>query len=203
VSIAHRLAACPVVSQLDRLAYTLWWKVIAKAKSMFLPLVGPKWARILPWAAGGVLCQGVVALIYDHLQVSQPRIFNMHLLFGVAVTALVAACLLHGRRSLAHRPQDELHSYARRVARWTYILLYVLALVRLGLDLSAGSGFHPLDDFQIYVAYCVIPMWLVRAVVLSLPALNSRVTNEPQSGDAPPEPAALPAVIRPQTTLSL
>ena len=192
-----------MVSQLARLAYTLWWKVIAKAKYMFPPLVGPKWARILPWAAGGVLCQGIVALIYDHLKISQPRIFNMHLLFGAAVAALVTACLLHGRRSLAHRPPVELHSYARRVARCTYILLYVLALVRLGLELNAGSGFHSLDDFQIYVAYCVIPMWLVRALVLSLPAVNSPVTNDSQSGERLPESAALPAVIRTSPMLPL
>ena len=182
-----------MVSQLARLAYTLWWKVIAKAKYMLPPLAGPKWARILPWAAGGVLCQGLVALVYDFLKISQPRIFNLHLLFGAAVAALVTACLLHGRRSLAHRPPVELRCYARRVARWTYILLYVLAFVRLGLDLvaNAGSRVHSMDDFQIYVAYCVIPMWLVRALVLSLPP--GRL----------PEPAALPAVMRTRPMLPL
>jgi hypothetical protein len=181
-----------VVSQLDLSAYTLQWKVVAKAEYMFSPLAAPKWARILPWAAGGVLCLGVAALILDCLKVSQPRIFNMHLLFGVAVSALVTACLLHGRRSLVRRPPVELQSYARTVARWTYILLYVLALVRLGLELgNAGSSVHSLDDFQIYVAYCVIPMWLVRALVLSLPA---PVVNDSQSGEKPPEQAALPAV---------
>ena len=74
---------------------------------MFPPLAGPKWTCTLPWAAGGVLYLGIVALICDHLKVSQPRIFNMHLLFGAAVAALVTACLLHGRRSLAHRPPVE------------------------------------------------------------------------------------------------
>ena len=194
----------PVVSQRARLVYTLQWKVIAKAKHMLPPLAGPKWAHILPWAAGGVLCQGVVALIYDYLRVPQPRIFNMHLLFGAAVASLVTVCLFHGRRSLAHRPAVELHSYARTVARWTYILLYVLALVRLGLELGAGSGFHSLDDFQVYVAYCVIPMWLVRALVLSLPAAKSPDRNDSQSGDTLPDPATLPAVIpaRPGTLMS-
>jgi hypothetical protein len=174
---------------------------------MFPPLAAPKWARSLPWAASGVLCLGVAALICDYFKVSQPRIFNMHLLFGAVVAAFVTACLLHGRRSLAHRPPVELYAYARRVARWTYILLYVLALVRLGLYLcemlltsssspagAAGSRIHSLDDFQIYVAYCVIPMWLVRAIVLSLRAPNPTVTNEAQSGDSLPERSALPVV---------
>jgi len=174
---------------------------------MFPPLAAPKWARPLPWAAGGVLCLGVAALICDYLRVPQPRIFNLHLLFGAAVSALLTACLFHGRRSLARRPPAELHAYARIVARWTYILLYVLAWVRLGLELSetkltpsgspaggVGSRIHSLDDFQIYVAYCVIPLWLVRALVLCLPAVDSPVTNDSQSGDCPPEQAPLPGV---------
>lgn len=128
------------------------------------------------------LCVGVASLLCDFFNVSQPHVLNVHLLFGATVSAVVTACLVHARRALAQSSPHEFYQYAQRVARWTYILMYVLALVRVALYLlemqrASGSAApvspafraHSLDDFQIYVAYCVVPLWLVRALVLAWP----------------------------------
>jgi hypothetical protein len=125
---------------------------------------------LLPCAAGLALCVGIVALIWDFLEIPQPRVFNLHLLFGATVASVVTAYLLHGRLAFAHRPPQELYSYTRLVSRWTYILMYVLALVRVVLHLLQPS--HSLNDFQIYVIYCLVPLWLVRALVLAFPEGN-------------------------------
>jgi cytochrome b561 len=122
---------------------------------------------LLPLAAGATLCVGVAALFCDFFEVPQPHIFNMHLLFGAAVSAVVTTCLLRARHALSQRPPQELYSYTRLVSRWTYILMYVLALVRVVLHLLQTT--HSLDDFQIYVIYCIVPLWLVRALVLAFP----------------------------------
>ena len=84
--------------------------------------------------------------------------------------------------TLAGQPGCELYRFTRLVSRWVYILMYVLAMVRGGLylfdanNIHLGHGSHhpvtpvrSLNDFQFYVACCIIPLWLVRAVVLTSP----------------------------------
>jgi hypothetical protein len=153
-----------------------------------------KCERFLPGAAALTLCVGIAALVCDFFDMPQPRVFNMHLLFGVAVGAVLTVCLCSKRLALTPGTRCELYPYARRVTRWTYILLYVLALVRVGLHLlemgrasgTSGIRIHSLDDFQIYIAYCVSPLWLVRTLVLRWPPGASQVE------EGRPEPAATP-----------
>ena len=144
-----------------------------------------------PWklAAGLVLCVGVAGLLCDHLQLPQPRVFNAHLLFGVAVSTFVTTCLFGQRRMARQSSGRELHLYARHVSRWIYILIYVLASMRMGLHLleihQKASGhrhaeesiaeIRPVDDFQIYIVYSVIPLWLVRSLVLCVPMKGPRL----------------------------
>ena len=62
----------------------------------------------------------------------------------------------------------------RLISRWVYILMYALAVARVGLYLyeenqlctycgaaTAVASARPLDDFQFYVACCVLPLWVV------------------------------------------
>jgi hypothetical protein len=94
----------------------------------------------------------------------------------------ICAALLAKARADRHINTDELHLWCRLVSRWVYILMYLLAFARLCLYLgetwqvcgacvgrSSTAVVRPLDDFQFYIACCVIPLWLARAVVLSVP----------------------------------
>lgn len=163
-----------------------------------------QWERLLPGAVTLTLCSGLVALVCDFYDVPQPRIFNMHLLFGAAVAGVLTACLVGRRLALAPGGGSEFYSYTRRVTRWTYILLYVLAFVRLGLHLlelrlrsgAPGGKIHPLDDFQIYIVYCIAPLWLLRTLLLRWPVASAAL-HEPESvaeEDRPPERPAVPGV---------
>jgi hypothetical protein len=61
-------------------------------------------------------------------------------------------------------------SLGRLVSRWTYILLYGLALVRIGLYLCEGRApVSSLDDFQFYIVASVAPLWVIRSAVLARP----------------------------------
>ena len=155
-----------------------------------------KGERFLPGAVALTLCVGVGALVCDFYDVPQPRIFNMHLLFGAAVSGVLTACLVRKRLALVPSASVEFYSYTRRVTRWTYILLYVLALVQLGLHMlelrlgsaRPGARIHSLDDFQIYIVYCIAPLWLLRTLVLRWPVGSA-------SEDAPAERPAMPGVV--------
>ena len=132
------------------------------------------WMRI----ATPVLCAGLVALYCEHIQVSPPLAEAVRVLFGVVACTAIAAVLITGALDLADQSNLELHRFTRLVSRWVYILVYVLATVRVGfylLDSSQARGSHPLhhpvvrslDDFQTYLWCCLIPLWAIRAVVLS------------------------------------
>jgi hypothetical protein len=124
----------------------------------------------------------VVALLFDHLQLSRPLIISMHTLFGILTCAAICLALIPNARSLAEGPQAELYLFVRSVSRWVYILLYGLAIVRVSFNLydatqhcalcgarSATGSVRSLDDFQFYIGCCIVPLWLVRAVVLTVP----------------------------------
>ncbi len=116
---------------------------------------------------------GLIALVGDHLHWAQPKIFNMHLLFGVILAATVARSLQIAWHSGLDAVQYHLHT--RRLARWVYLLLYVLAAVRLGLAAIAGNtnADHldhlrhlarddSLSDFQVYIGYAFVAILVIR-----------------------------------------
>jgi hypothetical protein len=136
------------------------------------------WTR----TAALALATGVAALLCDHFQLSRAAIFDMRALFGLVATASICAVLVEKARSPATTSGADLYLYTRLVSRWVYILMYVLAVVRVGLYLleadrsyASHTPHHQLppprslDDFQFYVTCCVTPLWLVRALVLTVP----------------------------------
>jgi hypothetical protein len=85
-------------------------------------------------------------------------------------------------RAIAGTSQHDLYQMTRLVSRWVYILLYALAMVRVLFYLYEASqhcgscsatktvdAVRPLDDFQLYVAFCAVPLWVVRTLVLAMP----------------------------------
>jgi hypothetical protein len=133
---------------------------------------------------------GLGALLCDHFRLPPSLILNAHLLFATVTCCAICAVLIEKARSLAGAPRDELYLSARLISRWVYILMYVLALARVCLYLeetyqhcaSCGVGHdsapvHSLDDFQFYIACCVIPLWLARSVVLAVPLKSRRVRS--------------------------
>jgi hypothetical protein len=84
-------------------------------------------------------------------------------------TALGLALIPKDRAFAAAHPAQML-SLGRLVSRWTYILLYGLALVRIGLYLCEGRApVSSLDDFQFYIVASVAPLWVIRSAVLARP----------------------------------
>ena len=138
--------------------------------------------HIYIWAAALALAVGVAALLCDHFQLSRATIFDMHALFGLVAAASISAVLLERARSPVDASGPDLYLYTRVVSRWVYILMYSLAVVRIGLYLLEADQSYishiahhrippprPIDDFQFYVTCCVAPLWLVRALVLAIP----------------------------------
>jgi len=131
------------------------------------------WIRV----ATPVLFAGLVALYCEHIRVSPPLTETVRVLFGVVTCTAIAAVLITGSLDLADQSTLELHRFTRLVSRWVYILVYVMATVRVGfylLDSSQAREMHRLhqvvrtpDDFQTYLWSCLIPLWSIRAAVLS------------------------------------
>jgi hypothetical protein len=138
--------------------------------------------HIWTWIAALALATGVAALVCEHFQLPRATIFDMRALFGLAAAASITAVLVTRARAATPASESELYLYTRLVSRWVYILMYSLALVRIGLYiLEADQSYispiahhripapRPLDDFQFYVTCCIAPLWLVRALVLKIP----------------------------------
>jgi len=131
------------------------------------------WMRV----ATPVLFAGLAALYCEHIRVSPSLTETVRVLFGVVTCTAIAAVLITGALDLADQSILELHRFARLVSRWVYILVYVMATVRVGffmLDSSQTWGMHRShpavrspDDFQTYLWSCLIPLWSIRAAVLS------------------------------------
>jgi hypothetical protein len=132
---------------------------------------------------------GLGALLCEHFQLPLPFILNARMLFALVTCCAIFAVLIEKARSLAGAPAHELCTWTRMISRWVYILMYCLALARLCLYLGdtyqhcafcgvphKTTTVRPLDDFQFYIACCVIPLWLARAVVLAVP-FKSRVAK--------------------------
>jgi len=127
---------------------------------------------------------GLGALLCEHFQLPAPLILNVRMLFALVTSCAISAVLIEKARSLAGAPMHELYPWTRLISRWVYILMYALALARVCLHMEEiyqhctacvgphGSAVRPLDDFQFYIACCVIPLWLARALVLAVPFRN-------------------------------
>jgi cytochrome b561 len=135
--------------------------------------------RPWPLAALLVFFLGLAALLADSLKLQQPRILNVHLLFGVVLLAVVARCLLSHSHALRNSRSEQFYLYTRQLARQVYILLYVMAAVRLCLYVieaaEAGNGRRvfsylsrpgSLDDFHVYIAYGLAAACLIRGTAM-------------------------------------
>jgi hypothetical protein len=137
----------------------------------------PKKVGLGKWSLGCCIqltSDGPIALVVDHLHWPLPKFFNIHLLFGVILAATVGRCLQVARHSGIDDVQYYL--YTRRMARRVYLLLYVLAAVRLSFSILAGNTNaehldhlmhlaqdHSLSDFQVYIGYVfavILIIWM-------------------------------------------
>jgi CDP-diglyceride synthetase len=113
------------------------------------------------WLAVFALAVGVLALLEEHFQFSRAATYDLRALFGLVATAGIAGVLMRN-------PGGDLFGYTRVVSRWVYISLYLLALVRVGVYISESPHSRPMSDFQFYILCCLLPLWGVRALVLTL-----------------------------------
>jgi hypothetical protein len=135
--------------------------------------------RPRPLAELLVFLIGLAALLGDSLKLQQPRILNVHLLFGVVLLAVVAHCLLSQSHSLRDSRSEQFYLYTRQLARQVYILLYIMAGVRLCFYVieaaeagNARSVFSylsrpgSLDDFHVYIGYGLAAACLIRGTAM-------------------------------------
>lgn len=146
---------------------------------------------------------GITSVWCDHLQPGSALDWVLHATFAVGVCAAISAVVLRERHRSAGALSPDLQLRFRVVSRWVYILMYGLAVLRVCLYLdealhaSAIGAMHPrpLDDFQFYIACCVIPLWLARAVALHAPP--SRRAAHTASQHPPQSPSQHPVVHNP------
>ena len=144
--------------------------------------------RPRPLVALLVFLIGLAALLGDSLKLQQPRILNVHLLFGVVLLAVIARCLLSKAHSLRDSRGEQFYLYTRQLARQVYILLYIMAGIRLCLYVieaveagHARSVFSYLsrpgsgDDFHVYIAYGLAAACLIRGTAMFTHAPGSWV----------------------------
>ena len=133
------------------------------------------------WVAPTAWIIGLAALLCEHFEASGALVIAMRALFGIATCVAICLVLIPKARAAPTGVSPlELYLFTRRVSRWVYILMYLLATARVSLytyDVSQHctrygphclGSVRPLDDFQFYVACCVVPLWTIRAMVLAL-----------------------------------
>jgi hypothetical protein len=143
--------------------------------------------RVLRWALIPAFCTGLASLVVSNLQSAEGVAWDLRVAFGLVTAATISLALILGARARAGCPEVELYQYTRFVSRWVYIAMYLLAIARAILyQLESqhadalhrihhpAAPLHPLDDFQFYVACCVIPLWVVRGIVLAMPFKERR-----------------------------
>jgi hypothetical protein len=134
------------------------------------------------WTAATAWFIGLGALVSDHFRPSPPVSLGIHAPFAVATCGAICLVLIAKARAIAGTSQHDLYQMTRLVSRWVYILLYALAMVRVLLYLYEASqhcgsctatttvnAVRSLDDFQLYVVFCAVPLWVVRTLVLKMP----------------------------------
>ena len=115
-------------------------------------------------AASATWTIGLAAILCDFFQCPEPLIIAARTLFVAATCAAIGLALTPKDRAFADAHPAQMRRLGRLVSRWTYILLYALALVRMGLYLcEAGAPVRSLDDFQFYIVACVVPLWVIRS----------------------------------------
>jgi hypothetical protein len=138
-----------------------------------------------PSLLGGVAltwCVGLAAVLCDFFQCSESLSFAIRVLFVLLTCGSISLALVPRARALAGRDPVHLRLLTRQVSRWVFIALYSLAAIRLGLYLLPGAAVRPgysLQDFQFYIAACIVPLWVIRAVVLRRDWRNPTPTTRP------------------------
>jgi hypothetical protein len=119
-------------------------------------------------AASATWTIGLAAILCDFFQCSEPLIIAARTLFTAATCTAIGLALTPKHRAFTDAHPAQMLLLSRLVSRWTYILLYALALVRIGLYLcEARAPVSSLDDFQFYIVACVVPLWVIRTGVLA------------------------------------
>ena len=134
------------------------------------------------WFAVVACGTGLAALSCDQLQHPGALPLEARTLFGIVASGVIALALFEKTRHPESITRQELYLWTRLVSRWVYIFMYVLALARIGFFLGESYLHYPvrpLDDFQFYIACCVIPLWVVRAAVLTIPVLEGSPSERP------------------------
>lgn len=129
---------------------------IRQAAIQGLPLAA---AASVTWALG------LVAILCEVFERSEPLILVARFLFAAATCTTLCLALIPRDRAWAGAHPLDMLLLSRLISRGTYALLYSLALVRVGLYLWVPA--RSLEDFQFYIAACVVPLWVIRAVVLT------------------------------------
>jgi hypothetical protein len=135
-----------------------------------------------------VLFVGVVGLVSDYLRWPHYRILNIHLLFGGMLLTSVVRALLREWHASRCNCDSHYYLFTRCLARGVYVLLYLMAALRLCLYIAAGRGAatkdlisdfvarqHSLEDFQIYIAYAAAVVFLIR--IFAVVHARKRIRN--------------------------
>jgi len=122
-----------------------------------------------------VFLLGLGSLLCDFLKVPPLRILNIHVLFGVVLLAVVVGSLLRAWPAPGESAADSFYCHTRRLARWVYGLLYVMAAARVCLYLANHDELNPhvtifsrltaldaLKDFQQYIGVGLLAIVLIR-----------------------------------------
>jgi hypothetical protein len=152
------------------------------------------------WIAVVACGIGLAALSCDHLQLPGSLSLEARTLFGIVASGAIALVLFEKTRHPESITRQELYLWTRLVSRWVYIFMYVLALARVGFFLGESylrcatcvvqhgpNTVRPLDDFQFYIACCVIPLWVVRAAVLTIPVQEGTPAEDHELETASPQ----------------
>ncbi|MEJ0008299.1 MAG: hypothetical protein WDM77_18535 [Steroidobacteraceae bacterium] len=118
---------------------------------------------------------GLGSLLCDFLKLPQLKILNIHVLFGVVLLMAVARSLLLARPVPGVSGVDSFYFHTRRLARWVYGLLYLLAAVRICLYLVNNNESNrgptmfnrfttrgSVEDFQQYIGVVLLAICLIR-----------------------------------------
>jgi hypothetical protein len=147
--------------------------LLRRTTSFKQPIHGRDWV----WIGAVIWAVGLTALLCDHFRESRLVIVGTHTLFAIASTTAICRLFLPVSR-FGSAPDIEPLFFIRYVTRCVYVVLYLLAAVRIGLYLydlgQSGAPINTRDavlpvqsmgDFQFYIVCCVVPLWVARALV--------------------------------------
>ena len=117
---------------------------------------------------------GLPGLICDSIQPAPFLITATHALFITVTCSTLCLALVSRALASSSSSSTELYLYTRSVSRWIYVAVYGLALVRLGLYLCLPIHARSLDDFQFYIGWSVVPLWVIRTLILAIPSRSDQ-----------------------------